>query len=128
MEITAVSSSQQIYLVTQAYCLVSEALPIGCPWFSSAATWDPLSPRFSTLVMKLTPHSAPVFPIPVYSLVFDPSPPPLVLIPTGPGVICVNLSVCYVSQHLGHILGLQLLLQFQQLFLDNSQQIVHIVL
>lgn len=41
MEITAVSSSQQIYPVTQAYCLVSEALPIGCPWFSNAATWDP---------------------------------------------------------------------------------------
>lgn len=40
----------------------------------------------------------------------------------------MNLSVCYVSQHLGHVLSLQLLLQFQQLFLDNYQQIAHVVL
>ena len=42
--------------------------------------------------------------------------------------MCVNLSVCYVSQQLRHVLALQLVLQFQQLFLDNYQQIVSVVL
>lgn len=81
--------------------------------------------------MKLTPIQH-LFPMSVCSLIFDPpSPTPTptpCLGPHWPRRMCVNLSVCYVSQQLRHVLALQLVLQFQQLFLDNYQQIVSVVL